>query len=401
MTHYIMRLLDKHHIAPDIYSIRQLFTHSKTVRLFASLCIAGAALALCPDAGACTSMIIGAKASASGRPMLWKNRDTGNTHNFVERVPSRRPGELSYVGLFNSGDSLLREAWMGMNEAGFAIMNTASYNLAPDTAKFKDQEGCVMSRALQVCRTVDDFARLLDTLPKPLGVQANFGVIDAQGNGAYFETDDYTYRTFYLRDTDNDVLVRTNYSETGNDTDGMGYIRCANARHILADRIAGGGFVPEDFTERASRSFYHSLLGHDFETDTVAWAVDQDFIPRLSTSASVVIEGVQPGHAARGVNDRHAGKSAQTPVMWTLMGYPPTGHVDAAFVDSVPEALRPVLPGWRSPASEESMRLRQQAFPIERGSGHHYIDMRYVRAEQQRQRLLSKAGYAAGRRLRR
>ena len=52
---------------------------------------------------------------------------------FIERVPSDR----LYIGyilpFFNAGDSLLHEAWTGFNEAGLAIMNTASYNLAPDT----------------------------------------------------------------------------------------------------------------------------------------------------------------------------------------------------------------------------------------------------------------------------
>lgn len=331
----------------------------------------------------CTSMIVGAKASANGRPMLWKNRDTDSQHNFVERVEARRPGELGYVALFNAGDSLLLDAWMGMNDAGFAIMNTASYNLAPDTAKLKDMEGRVMSRALQVCRTVDDFRRLLDTLPKPMGVQANFGVIDAQGNGAYFETDDYKYTPFYLRDTDNNVLIRTNYSESGNDTDGMGYIRCRNARHILADRIAGGGFVPEDFTERASRSYWHDLFGKDILADTTLhWVVDQDFIPRHSTSASVVIEGVAPGQSPSGC------------MMWTLMGYPGTGHVEAATLTEVPATLRPTLAGWRSEASETSLELRDsRAFPIHRGSGPRYLDLDYLRTELPRQRAISADNY--------
>lgn len=83
------------------------------------------------------------------------------------------------MALYNGGDSLLAEAWMGLNDAGFAIMNTASYNLAPDTASVKDREGIVMRLALERCRTLDDFETLLDTLPRPLGVQANFGVLDA------------------------------------------------------------------------------------------------------------------------------------------------------------------------------------------------------------------------------
>ena len=144
---------------------------------------------------ACTSAIVSAKASKTGRPLLWKHRDTGTEHNFVEKVDAKN-GNYAYVALYNGGDSTLRDAWLGMNEEGFAIMNTASYNLAPDTAKLKDQEGYVMSLALQKCRTLADFETLLDTISKPLGVQANFGVIDASGDGAYYETDDFKYTKF-------------------------------------------------------------------------------------------------------------------------------------------------------------------------------------------------------------
>ena len=35
---------------------------------------------------------------------------------------------------------------------------------------------------------------MLDTLPRPLGVQANFGAMDRTGHGAYYETDDNGYR---------------------------------------------------------------------------------------------------------------------------------------------------------------------------------------------------------------
>ena len=168
---------------------------------------------------ACTSAIVGPGRSKSGHAMLWKHRDTGTEHNFIDRVSN--PGHLTYVALFNGGDSLRNEAWMGMNEAGFAIMNTASYNLMPDTASYKDREGEVMRKALERCRTIDDFMNLLDTLPKPMGVQANFGVIDASGNGGYFETDDFSYTPFFLNDT-TDLIIRTNFSFPGNDTTGIG-----------------------------------------------------------------------------------------------------------------------------------------------------------------------------------
>lgn len=165
------------------------------------------ALALCClgtaffSAYPCTSAIISAEASASGRPLLWKHRDTSTTDNKVEYV-SGRDGEFSYVALFNAADRKLQEAWMGMNEAGFAVMNTASYNIKNDKVPQKkmDREGYVMTIALRSCRTVDDFEELLRSLPRPMGVEANFGVIDAEGHGAYFETNNSSYVKYDLAD---------------------------------------------------------------------------------------------------------------------------------------------------------------------------------------------------------
>lgn len=333
---------------------------------FALLILAIEAIAGAPAVLPCTSAIIGARSSALGRPMLWKHRDTGTEHNFVERV--ERPGQLTYIALFNGGDSLLSEAWMGMNQAGFMIMNTASYNLAPDTARLKDCEGRVMRRALEVCRTVDDFCRLLDTLPKPLGIQANFGVVDSRGNGGYIEADDYTRTLFMLNDS-TDVIVRTNFSVSGNDTDGMGYIRYDNARHLMGD----GPYTPWLFTETLSRSFYHSLLDIDAAAGDAHWVVDRDFIPRRSSAASIVMVG--------GDADTDEGC-----IMFVNLGYPPVGDIHVATVDSVPECLRPVAPGMHAPACDEAVARKRLAFPIMRGSGPNYIDMDYVRAESARRR---------------
>ncbi|MDE7125466.1 MAG: hypothetical protein K2O12_03170, partial [Muribaculaceae bacterium] len=262
--------------------------------IVASLSIISMILCLPWSADGCTSAIIGADRTMDGRILMWKHRDTGTEHNFVERIAAT-DSTLAFVALFNGGDSLLLEAWTGMNEAGFAIMNTASYNLAPDTAVLKDREGIVMRRALEKCRSISDFENLLDSIAKPMGVQANFGVIDASGDGAYYETDDYTYRKFSLADTPSHVLLRTNYSVCGNDTDGFGYIRCANAEKLLEPYIATSTVTPEVFTENLSRSFWHSLLERDFASGSDRWVVDQDFIPRHSSAASIVIEGIHDG----------------------------------------------------------------------------------------------------------
>ena len=345
-----------------------------------------AALAVVSPSYACTSMVVGAKASATGRPMLWKHRDTGTQHNFVQRTPAT-DGHHAFVGLYNGGDSLLTEAWMGFNDAGFAIMNTASYNLAPDTAKYKDREGAVMRRALQICSSVGDFQALLDTLARPMGIQANFGVLDNMGNGGYFEANDSCYVFYDVNDSDNGYIVRTNFSVSGNDTDGMGYIRYDNARHLLCGKADAGKLTPEDFTEGASRSFYHSLLDRDFLADTsFHYAVDQDFIPRRSAAASVVVELPLPGDAP------------ELTVMWTALGYPAVSHVLPAFIDDVPEALQPLQAGFRAEACNEAIELKSKAFPITRGSGKHYVDLDFLRCEIPRQRQLSAGAYSSGRR---
>ncbi len=320
---------------------------------------------------ACTSMLVSAGKSATGHPLMWKNRDTGAPDNFLARVEADSTHEIGFVALFNGGDSLLREAWMGMNDAGFAIMNTASYNLMPDTAQFKDQEGIVMAAALKKSRTAKDFENLLETWGKPMGVQANFAIMDAQGNQAYYECDDYNYVKFDMNADSLGYLVRTNFSLTGNDTDGFGYARCQATYDLLKTEMDQGRLAPWSFTEKASRSFWHGLIQQDFSTpDHGRWVVDQDFIPRNITTASVVIEGVLPGEDPKDMR------------MWITVGYPPCSSVQLVTLDNIPDGLLPTAEGWHSPDNLDVLKLKEKAFPIHKGNGQKYIDMEYLRSLQ-------------------
>lgn len=315
---------------------------------------------------ACTSAIISAEKTKNGRPLLWKHRDTGEENNKVERVAAK-DGYFEYVALYNASDSLLNDAWMGYNEKGFAIMNTASYNLKNDDMDEKDmdKEGEVMTKALQSCMTVDDFEALLKKLQKPLGVEANFGVIDAYGNGAYFETNNYEYTRFDLKDAPDGVLVRTNYSYSGREDEGMGYIREQNEKELLQAYIKSNDFTPIVFTEKISKTYYHSLLAHDFTNDNLEWLIDQDFIPRKSSSASCCIEGIKKGENPRST------------VMWIDLGFPPCSELRAAFLgeNGVPDELRGISPKGRSPLCDRVVARKHKVFPIHRGNGKHYFKM--------------------------
>ncbi len=316
------------------------------------------------NAISCTSAIISAEKTKNRRALLWKHRDTGEENNKVERTPAMN-GDFEHVALYNASDRENKEAWMGFNSQGFAIMNTASYNLKDDDVKSSemDKEGVVMKIALRKCTTVDDFEKLLKDLPKPLGVEANFGVIDAQGNGAYFETNNYTYTRFDLKDAPDGVLIRTNYSYSGRTDQGMGYVREENEKCLIKSHVEKDDFTPYDFTEKISKTYYHSVLNHDFTNDNLEWIVDQDFIPRRSSTASCCIESVKPG------------EDPTLTVMWIGLGFPPCAELRMAMLgeNGVPTELQGVLPNGHSPLCDEVVAKKHEAFPIKRGNGKMYL----------------------------
>lgn len=333
------------------------------------------ALASALQCAACTAGIFAADATRYGRPLLWKHRDTSNTDNKVEYIPSA-DGAYAYTALFNATDRKCREAWTGMNSVGFAIMNTASYNIKDDDVPQSkmDREGEVMTLALRTCRTVDDFERLLQRLPRPMGVEANFGVIDAEGNGAFFETNNHSYVKYDVKDAPGHALIRSNYSHSGRNDEGYGFIREANAEHLLRPHIDNRDVTPELLTEEISRSFYHSLIGRNLAETADKWVIDQDFIPRYKTTATIVIEGVKPIADASTLKP---GDICDEYIFWCAMGYPPCADIQPVWCkpDGVDPSLRGLGQEGRSEQCDIVKARRAEVFPIKRGSGDHYIDM--------------------------
>lgn len=319
----------------------------------------------------CTSAIVAAKATADGRPLLWKHRDTSAIDNKVEYISSK-DGEHSYVALFNASDRDCKEAWIGMNDVGFAVMNTASYNIKNDRVPDSkmDKEGFVMTVALKSCRTVDDFERLLNELPKPLGVEANFGVIDAVGNGAYFETNNDSFIKYDLADAPDGVLIRTNYSHSGREGEGYGHVRECNAQVLLKPYAETASITPEIFTEVLSRSFYRDVEQTDFSTTGQRWVKDADFIPRYKSTATVVIEGVSP-------ETEPGDKPGLDYIMWTGMGYPPCAEIIPVWcsADGVDDALRGTEENGHSLQSDIVKKRRNEVFGSPRGGKPEYVDM--------------------------
>lgn len=319
---------------------------------------------------ACTSAIITGKITPDGRPLLWKHRDTGEDNN---RIQYFKGNKYNFIALVNSPDST-GVAWTGTNSAGFSIMNTASYNLKDDNIKEMDQEGVLMFKALSVCKNLADFEKLLKSLPKPLRVEANFGVIDAEGGAAYFEVNNTKFVKVDVNDpkvAPAGYLVYTNYSYTGRFDEGMGYIRQQNAIDIISKRVMYGDLTPSWIFNNLSRSFYHSVLGVDLKKEEFSpekgsgWYIDQDFIPRKSSVASIVIQGVKPGE-----------DPLQT-IMWTVLGYPPAGIAIPLWVvgaDYLPKTLIATTESNNAFACTKAVALKSKTFPIKRGNGSKYMN---------------------------
>lgn len=318
---------------------------------------------------ACTSAIITAKASESGRPLLWKHRDTGQEQNRVEYFTT---GKYPFLAIVNF-DDVAGTAWTGTNSVGFSIMNTASYNLKDDDVTDMDKEGLVMYKALESCATLSDFEKMLDKLPRPMGVEANFGVIDAQGGAAYYEVNNHSWVKVDVNDpkiAPNGYLVYTNFSYTGRVNEGSGYMRYQTATEIFGKKAATADFSPRWIFDNLSRSFFHSLLGYDLCDPAYSpdngngWFVDQDFIPRRISTCSVVIEGVNKG------------QDPSNTIMWTVMGYPPAGVCIPLWVsmeEKQPQLLTKSDNSNLSELCNWAVELKHLTFPIERGNGDKYM----------------------------
>lgn len=89
------------------------------------LCAAAIVLFATP-VQACTSAVVSGKVTPDGRPLLWKNRDTDFMQNHIDYVKGEK---YNFIAVVNSANTYLKEAWMGTNSSGFALMNTQSYNL--------------------------------------------------------------------------------------------------------------------------------------------------------------------------------------------------------------------------------------------------------------------------------
>lgn len=321
------------------------------------------------DAHACTSAVVSGRVTPDGRPLLWKNRDTDYLQNSVKYFKGNK---YAFIGIVNSKAKHPREVWMGTNSAGFAIMNTQSYNIEKN---INDDDrgpsnGSILYKALSVCATVADFRCFLDTIAKPSGIEANIGVIDAQGGAAMFEVGYYHYAFYDANDTKtapHGYIARTNFSFMGDKNVGGGYVRYNTEEAVLQKGSLTFSITPQWIFSNLSRLFVNSQLGIDLRDGrynkpvTNGWFIDQDFIPRYSTASTVVVQGVKKG------------ENPELTTMWTVLGYPPVSVAFPLWVKgsnhNLPVLLTSASGETNSPLGRKVDALKDRVFSYSQGNG--------------------------------
>lgn len=226
----------------------------------------------------------------------------------------------------------------------------------------KDQEGLLMYRALASCKNVKEFLAMVDSLPRPWGVQANFGMIDTVGGAMYVEMNNWRYVTYDVNEEGLGYRVQTNFAFAGNAEEYKGWERYLTASAIMHD-------INETFTHQpmaighqwlfrhVCRSYRHEVLGYpEGYVPKNGIAVDQDFIPRRSTSAAVCFEGE---------------------AMWSMLGYPACAIAVPALVcdtDRLPMAVKHGENDSTCLMSNLSLQVKKDyVFPDPISNGKHYV----------------------------
>lgn len=316
----------------------------------------------------CTTAVISGKATPDGRSMIWKLRDTDDLENCFRYF---NDGEYSYIGLVNSGDMKGENVWGGSNSAGFAIMNSASYNVNEnDTTSMKDREGIFMKLALQTCASLQDFEKLLNEYPKPRGLAAHFGVIDARGGAVFYEVNNYTWTKFDANAASEGYVIRTNYSETGTPDSGYGFIRRQTAEKIFAEAKRMNRLNYQTIVQEFTRCFYHPVFGLDYrekyETSTpeTVFIASDDLLTRHSSSSSIIVQSIKKG------------ESPDMSTIWAQVGFPGTCIAIPLWVrgeKNLPQLVQYEESIKNSPLNYFASLWKKEAYPIGRSDGYHYL----------------------------
>ena len=329
---------------------------------------------------ACTSIIVSGKVTPDGRPYIFKNRDTHDQNNLAIQLQGSR---YRFIAIVAAKDSLYKSVWSGHNEVGFAIANTAAYNLNGKHVPGKprpqgdENDGSLMRKALETCRTLADFEQLLDSIKArgPIPSNSNFAVLDAEGGVAYYETGNKGYVKFDANDplvAPYGFIVRTNHGMSGERSMDQGIERYMAMSDYATRASYANDLGFENIIRKVTRYLKHGLTHIDLndlqpqDDSQPVYYPFRDFIPRNLTASAQLIQGVKKG------------EEPLRTTAWTIVGCPLTTVAIPLWITAngkLPDVVTHKQPGQQAKLVEFGLELKRQLFPIERGNGQDYINL--------------------------
>ncbi|MBN1754638.1 T9SS type A sorting domain-containing protein [bacterium] len=262
----------------------------------------------------CTIGVATGEATSDGRPVIFKNRDI--TSWSLEFKVVNTSGYFSYACNTSYGSTT---PWLGVNEAGFGMVQSAAYNISSSGGGGLGN-GTLMSYALKRCITVDDLQAILDSTDiSGRATAACYAVIDAYGGAAVFEC--------------------ANWNHARYEPDSIGLITRANFAYI-----GGSGRTGENRMERAYELMRTALLGDSLDAEFIAKYVVSDLLLLDQDPYPLPFTGSFPGmpagwvdcgpftglqtvcngnsHASGVIQGVAAGSPPDNAVLWCFFGVP-------------------------------------------------------------------------------
>jgi len=289
------------------------------MRLTASTVILIMTLLAASLSAACTIGVASGRATADGRPLVWKVRDNAAVPD--NEVYFNDSLTLPFVGVVTAPGLPETSVWMGVNRAGFALVNANANTLVdPEPSR---ANGEFMRAALGSCRSVREFIDYLEATAGLRDVHANFGVIDSTGAAMLIEADRDSFWTYDADDPAGPgYVVRTNFA--CNDTTGTGIDGLPGEERFVRSTDLVSGWVGVDSLSVATLAGRHA---RDFSD----WACRPYPLPCFDcgepdslhgwfdTFFSISAGGTVSGAVLQGVA---TGEPAWLTTMWTHLGQP-------------------------------------------------------------------------------
>jgi len=318
----------------------------------------------------CTVAVVSGKATPDGRPLLWKNRDTSMQDNKVVYFSA---GKFRFLGVINANDIHAGNVWQGLNNQGFALINSLSSDLAAKTQGYIGN-GSFIKKALGECADVNEFEQLLLATNGKRRTAANYGTIDALGNAVFFETSGDSFVKFDANDprfAPQGYIVRTNYAFTApKKNSGGGYIRFERVSHLFERAAAENRLDLRFILQEAARDLANEKL-HSYpiqycpgskNSTAPLYIRTNDTLNRASTVSVAVFHGAP------------SPEKAYLATMWSILGQPIASVAVPLWVAA--EMVPAVLGGEHAaPLNDLAKSLTAYLYPDQRANMRQYLNL--------------------------